>query len=175
MRVKIRYFVILSVDIYQSEYPATLAEAKPKIVRFPKFKMTENCVEDPEYILKHRKYCGFLTPQEADEFLSENFTDTCQTLGSISEYGWLPAISFSDGDCGQGFYLNAYITPMLDEKDEEEILSEMRDHPNAEQIRRRVGDKLNQCLNLLENFFVREKVGKSFFVDTHQLWLEGIQ
>ncbi len=175
MKVRLKYYVILSLDIYKNKNknytPLYLRSVKPSIVKYPKFKVTETEVEDTECYHKHRKYVGILSPEELEKFCQDKFTDTCQTMGSICELGWIPAISFSfDGH--EGCYLNAYISPILNEEDESLLLKDMTDHPQPEAIRERVGYKLEQSLNLLKNFYQYEHAAKSFLVDIKQTTFE---
>ncbi len=161
--------MIVSLDIYKQNHPPLLKNVKPDVIKYPKFKKTEDKVEDlSEHIYKHRKYVGYLPGNEAREFLENYFDDTRLTMGSITFEGCLPAISFSDNNTfSLGYDLNAYVTPMLDIESEEKLLSELEGHPNAEKIKERVGFKLNQLLDALKKF----KIGKSFSVNTQQLCL----
>lgn len=67
---------------------------------------------------KHRKYCGFLTAEQFEEFVDHCclYAEDIETMGSIGApgmgFGPAPAISFT-GD-GQDAYQNAYITPVPD-------------------------------------------------------------
>jgi len=172
MEVKLKYYVILSLDIVKGEDGrgvVRLKRVKPDEVKYPKFKVTETEVEDPEWCAKHRKYVGILSPKETNKFLEDNFCEACQTMGSITEIGWLPSVAFSYED--EGFFLNAYVSPILDEEDEKKLLEEIKNHPQSQILTRSVTDTIDLLLKNLEGFYERGEVEKSFHVDTKQIFL----
>ena len=65
---------------------------------------------------KHRKWCGILTRDQFDEFLSHAglFAEDVQTMGSLGApgcgYGLVPAFSFRNDDPDS--IANAYVTPL---------------------------------------------------------------
>lgn len=167
MEAKVNYYVILSLDIPKGVgRKITLPQAKPDIVKYPKFVITETKVEDRSWCATHRKYVGVLSPEETIRFLDDNFSDACKTMGSITELGWLPAISFSNGE-DDLYYLNAYVSPILDEEDEKNLADALKKHPQSEMMRKVISDKLEKILADLEEF----KVEESIQVDTLQTFL----
>lgn len=68
---------------------------------------------------KHRKYCREMSKKEFKKFVEHCglVYEDVQTMGSLTELGWLPAFSFS-ADSGMQYYElsgliygNAYVTP----------------------------------------------------------------
>lgn len=166
MEAKVNYYVILSLDIPKGVgRKITLPQAKPDIVKYPKFRVTETEVEDPKWCAKHRKYVGVLSQKETIQFLDENFSTTCKTMGSITELGWLPAISFSNEE--DLFYLNAYVSPIFDEKDDENLMKDLEKHPQPKMLMAVLNGKIEKILADLEEF----KVEESIQVDTLQTFL----
>lgn len=171
MRVHLEYEIILTIDIPKGS-DVRLKRAKPCLVSFPKFRVTENKPED-SWCKTHRKYVGRVTPEELEKLLNTEFYRTNKTMWMITFEGWKPAISF-DGDT-EDVLLNAYVCPVLPYTEEEELCIKMDDLPkyDKEEIETRVGTKLEQCLELLYNFYQYRKVGKSIHVaaNIHQLHL----
>lgn len=67
---------------------------------------------------KHRKYVGMLTPDEFKHFvfMTGMWMEDIQTMGSLTELGWLPAVSFNgdwQGYGAQDAIINAYVTPLI--------------------------------------------------------------
>ena len=66
---------------------------------------------------KHRKYAGILTRKQFDALCDDQglFMENIETMGSITDIGWLPAMSFRSEsyDC----YQNAYVTPLIERHD----------------------------------------------------------
>ena len=63
---------------------------------------------------KQRKYAGILTRKQFDALCdAQGLTaESTETMGSITDIGWLPAISFNSySDCA---YQNAYVTPLIE-------------------------------------------------------------
>lgn len=172
-KVKLAYYVIVSVDVYKG-HKYNLRDCKPTSIRYPKFRVTETEVENTDCHKTHRKYVGILTPKETLAFIDDcEFSKTNKTMGALTEMGMLAAISFSNESslCD----INAYISPILNNEDEEIIVREMENNPEAERIRHRVMYKLNQSLSLLSEWdFNSPFIAKSFLVDTKQLTLPNL-
>lgn len=169
MRVKINYLIILTIDIHKGA-DITLSSVKPKIAR--KFDVTETKVEETEWCKLHRKYVGVLNPKEAKEFIEEYFSSTCRTCGSLIRHQLYPAVSFNYNDAwSYGYDINAYVSPIIETNDESLLIKEIDSHPNSEIVSRKVGDKLDQCLDLLLNYFEFPWIASSIFVNTKQLYL----
>jgi len=168
MEVKLKYFVILTLDTYKNDYPWSIKSIKPKIVKYPKFWVTEKTPED-DFVLAHRKYCGHLSPQEAQEFLREEFDNAEETMGSISEYGLLPAISFNDDY--QSYRKNAYVSIVLDYKDEELLCNAVEKHPQSEEIKEQVRNMMDDAYDKLHKVLEDVSLVEAFTVDVNQLYL----
>lgn len=174
MRVKLEYYVILTIQIYKedrerySSPEPNLTDIKPSVVKFPKFHVTEDTPEDSD-IKKHRKYVGIISPEDLKNLIEEaDFENADETMGSITlDYGWMPAISFSAYAERHG--INAYITPIPEREDEEILMRELDSHPQREIVVKKVNRKLSQCLEVLKDVLKTEALPKSFFVDVNQL------
>jgi len=169
MEIKLKYYAILTIDTYQKEI--TIRSIKPKIVRRPKFWVTEDTPED-SYVKKHRKYCGILSPQEMSEFLYKEFSSAEDTMGAITEYGLTPAVSFNDNV--DGYRTNAYVFPILDEMDELAFLRDIENHPQKEAVIELVRNEMDGVMKELREFDWYDDVKilpEKFFIDTKQLFL----
>jgi len=90
---------------------------RPACVKRPLFRPSD--VEfEKDYV--SRKYVGILNFNQLITLLNEvDFDDTSDTMGSLTEYGWLNSISFEKSE--QSYwtdtdgYINAYISPMYDD------------------------------------------------------------
>jgi hypothetical protein len=121
MKTKVKWLVIINI-MYLKD--TKLSEIKPDIIKYPLFRATDIEKED-QYI--NRKYYGTLTFEQLSDLFREcSFTDTCQTMGSLTlEYGMLPAISF---DINENWYsINAYISPIYDNIEFLESLKDLKD------------------------------------------------
>jgi hypothetical protein len=109
------FYVIYDFDIprYRS-----IAWWKPSVAK-RKWRMTEG--DDQRnygYIFgetcKHRKYVAILTKDEMKTFCDEQglYPEETETMGSITDMGWLPAISFRSDD--QESIQGAYVTPLVE-------------------------------------------------------------
>ncbi len=82
---------------------------------------------------KHRKWCGLLTQEQFDDFISHTglFAEDVQTMGSIGApgfgWGWSPAISFRSDD-PEAIQQSAYVTPVGSKA---EIVEFLRQHEVA--------------------------------------------
>lgn len=119
MKTKMLYYVIFTIQVYggKKNFRPT-NQFRPAIVKRPLFWPSDVETED-DYT--SRKYCGILNFKQLIQFLCEvYFESTCDTLGSLTEYGWWDAISFekTDEDYWNGLsaYLNAYVSPMFEEE-----------------------------------------------------------
>ena len=68
---------------------------------------------------KHRKYAGILTKAQFQSLVSaqDMHMSDVDTMGSLTELGWLPAVSFyTEGvyACNGYVYQNMYVTPLID-------------------------------------------------------------
>ena len=119
----VSFYVIYSFDIFGdilSELDSVDVLKPPRPV-LEKMDLTEG---DDQYEYdwefgKHRKYAGHLTYEEFEALIDrvELRATEDQTMGSLTEFGWLPAISF---DCAYQSHLdcnclgNAYVTPVCE-------------------------------------------------------------
>lgn len=118
-----QFYVIYSFDIPSSEYVRRYNP--PFIARNGKSKVWDCTEGDEQYDYsylegvwtkgKHRKYCGLLTKEQFEEFVSDCnlYPENCETMGSLTEMGWLPAISFNGQD---DIISSAYVTPIIKEE-----------------------------------------------------------
>lgn len=169
MRVHIEYDVILTIDIPKGSN-VLLGRIKPTMVKYPKFKVTEDKSED-DYYAKHRKYVGRITAKEAEELFDNEFSRIEHTMGVITFEGLKPAVSFDTES--DSCYMNAYVSPVIVE--EEELVAAIAKLPteyDREQVLDKARKKYDQCLNLLYDFYHYHKVAKSFHVNTNQLHLQ---
>ena len=110
-----KFYVIYSLDVPRD---TSVKEFQP-----PNLKLWDCTETDSEYDYgylegcwtkgKHRKYCALLTREEFDAFIQHVrlYPEDCETMGSLTGFGLLPAISFND-DCEDRAILNAYVTPV---------------------------------------------------------------
>jgi len=113
--------------IYDFDVPADLSvnSCKPPF-KSKFFPLTEchaseifapECGDDDQRMGKHRKYAGVLTRKQFDALCDDQglFMENIETMGSITDIGWLPAMSFRSEsyDC----YQNAYVTPLIERHD----------------------------------------------------------
>lgn len=110
-----RFYVIYSVDVPQGE------SLSPWTPRGKAWKQTES--GKTEYDLgtkwekgRHRKYVAYLSRQQFELFLDQIglHAENVETMGSITEFGHLPAISFTSVD--EEAIVNAHVTPMPEVK-----------------------------------------------------------
>jgi|WetSurMetagenome_2_1015567.scaffolds.fasta_scaffold430053_2 hypothetical protein len=81
---------------------------------------------------KHRKYAGILTREQWDKLYNASglMAEEVETMGSLTDIGLLPAISFRGSD-GYDSMVGAYVTPLIerkggcDERDWERVRSAM--------------------------------------------------
>lgn len=111
--MQVLYQVIYSLDILKDS-DRSLTECKNELLKKTSvFRVTDIENEDPEIYKAHRTYVGMLTAEQTIEFLSEICAhSTCETMGAITELGWMPAISFSTDSVYDGFYDCTYISPL---------------------------------------------------------------
>jgi len=169
MRAKVEYYIIFTIEIYRDRYHK-LKHIKPRVVKYPDFIVTE---KKPEYeeISVYRKYVGILSPKKLKDFMEEcMFDESNKTMGALTiEYGLIPAVSFSSDH--YGYYFNAYISPIPHREDEQILISILETHPQPNMIRQRVGRKLYQCLDVLENTLNTGGIPSSFYVNVNQMSL----
>jgi len=65
---------------------------------------------------KHRKYCREMGKKAFHNFVERTmlYAEDVETMGSITHFGWLPAISFNSYE--ENAILNAYVTPLPERK-----------------------------------------------------------
>jgi hypothetical protein len=110
MKAEMRYYVIYSIETQEK-----ISRVKPNYIKGKGWKLTESgksedIEPDRETGKKwnHRKYCAFLTAEQLNKILKEESFDTCNTMGAITKFGWLSAISFNFED--EWAWRNAYIS-----------------------------------------------------------------
>ena len=172
MKTKVMYYVIYTLDLLKSNYNDTITQIKPSSIKYPLFKMTEDEVGDPEFFSKHRKYCGIITGGQLKQLLTEiNYIiGTCETMGSITEIGWLPAICY-ETECID-YCDNIYVSPLIEKQAE---LSEFVD--NLPEIQQKIAikdiqDSYEALLNNLRNY---EDSDDFNFVDIYNIDIEQLK
>ena len=114
-----RYAVIYTIDTDDENEMVAFIPTD-----FKKWNNTESYDNQPgemsEYMF-HRKYCRVLNQAEFDEFVGQTgmYASDIETMGAIGQLdpfgdiilGLSPAISFDNTD---GTYLNAYVTPYIE-------------------------------------------------------------
>jgi hypothetical protein len=123
-QVKTRFYVIYSFDLTKEN---SVSRWKPKSKQW---QMTEG---DSEYEFdylgesyengKHRKYVADLSRKQFESFLDDIclYPEDCETGGSLTFQGWLPAISFNhEWTCNADpINCSAYVTPYFTYKGED--------------------------------------------------------
>lgn len=116
--MEIKYQVILTIDIYDHH---CISRYKPKFLNKKSWRVTEKTGDESDG-QEHRKYCAILSSTELkiayEELIEQYSISTCQTMGAITEYGCLPAISW-DVQLDDSARLNAYVSPMPELSPEE--------------------------------------------------------
>ena len=119
-----KFYVIYDFDLPQS---TRVSYCKPP--RFRAWELTEcdDASEEYDYLgtergneplkTKHRKYCGLLNREQFERFVSDCYLEPeeCETMGSLTGLGWLPAIAFRysyGGYSEEPIYCGAYVTPI---------------------------------------------------------------
>lgn len=106
-----KFYVIYTVD---STHKAGIRQFQPPNMR--QWTITEND-DQADYeglgFIRHRKYVGEIDRKTFDRLVfDQNLQmENVKTMGSITEHGWLPAISFTCYDAAD-YMLNAYVTPL---------------------------------------------------------------
>ncbi len=113
-----RFFIILTIDIPWRE---SIGYFQPERRVRRKLQLTE---DDDQYEYgylegdwergKHRKYAGELNRADFETVVSDCglLAEQTDTLGSLTGYGWLPAIAFYSEEA-RGI-VQAYVTPIPD-------------------------------------------------------------
>ena len=113
------FYVIYSFDITKD---LSVVPFKPPFIK--RWDLTE---QDDQYEYdylgyeyengKHRKYCAMLDKKHFNQFVNDCnlYMTDIQTMGSITEYGHLPAHSFDYNYDGydEPINANAYVTPII--------------------------------------------------------------
>lgn len=121
---KVSYYVILTVDCVREE---SIVNWLPRRSVRRQMDLTEgNEQGDYDYLgedwenHKHRKLVGLLSQSQFDRLVEDCdlYADDIETMGSLTELGWLPAISFN-GESGYYddiVFTSAYVTPVVEDK-----------------------------------------------------------
>ena len=112
-----RFYVIYSFDILRE---LSVQSLKPPFIK--RWTLTEQDDQyDYDYLGKeyengkHRKYVAELSKKQFKQFIEEQslYCDEVETMGSLTEFGLLPAISYrSDDDDHYIINQSAYVTPL---------------------------------------------------------------
>ena len=108
------FYVIYSADCLHENY---LKNCRPRPELCEKLTLTEDGESEYRYLggpwedAVHEKWAGFLAKAEFDQFIDDTYltAEDCETMGSLTEFGWMPAISFNADD--NDSICNAYVTP----------------------------------------------------------------
>lgn len=74
----------------------------------------------------HRKYVAVLNQDEFLEFIDDfSYCSTCDTMGSITEYGWLPSFNV---EIGGDNIENLYVSLLFDEKLEDDVMIQIENN-----------------------------------------------
>lgn len=121
--MQLNYQIIATIDIAKEAWQ-TINSVKPELFKKRSlFTVTETEVEEPEYYKLHRKYLGFVSPEQLAELYEDiGYVSTCQTMGALTFSGLLPAVSWDTDTWYDGYSLNLYVTPIPYEAQEEEFL-----------------------------------------------------
>jgi hypothetical protein len=110
------FYVIYSADVMEARY---LNYCRPRPELQEKLDLTEDGESEYRYLegswanAVHEKWAGVLSRKEFDQFIYDTFltAEDTETLGSLTEYGHMPAISFNADD--NESICNAYVTPLI--------------------------------------------------------------
>lgn len=129
-----RFYVIYSVDVPKGE---SIAPYTPKSRAWERTESGET-----EYDCwtggKHRKYVAELSRKQFDKFVSQTglTADTCETMGSLTGCGWMPAISFRAEEYSA--IVLAYVTPIPEVSQAFHMATEERAAKTWERVRKAV-------------------------------------
>ena len=112
------FYVIFTIDC---DDDTSIQQFKPRRSVLRRLVCTEGD-EQAEYgyagLRKHRKYVGQLNAAQFKRLVDDTglTAENIETMGSLTEFGWLPAISMR-GDGTDGYYntvaiVGAYVTPL---------------------------------------------------------------
>jgi hypothetical protein len=149
--MEIMYYVIASIDIYKQEDSRTkISDVKPALFRL--LDVTEDEAND-DMIKEHRKYCGLINANELLKMLRDfDSVDTCKTMGSITEHGWLSAIAWNvNGNYSGDYSINIYVSPMPVPTVAEKAIFDSLSEAEKEIKRRSLGVYIDKTLGTLEN------------------------
>jgi hypothetical protein len=119
-----RYYIILSVDCPNH---VSINSCLPRQAIKRKLKQTEDddccdysCLEGGWKKGKHRKLVGELNQKDFDRLVDDCnlVADDIETMGYLTEFGHLPAISFNSNSdysyCNHPSITNCYVTPIFE-------------------------------------------------------------
>jgi len=108
----VSYYIIVTVEFAKG---MSILDIVPRnsLLR-KKLQLTEQDEEAADESYKHRKYVGFVSGEELHKICDEQDvkSTSVRTLGSITEYGWMPAVSFGNDD--DYIWTGIYATPLID-------------------------------------------------------------
>ncbi len=151
MKIPVSFLVIYSIDLYKGDFK-NLKREKPKCVRYPKWVVTEDKPNEKE-IKTHRKYVAMnLSYQDLEEFINMAcFDNVDQTMGSLTERGLLPALSFNIDtfDGYNNIFHNAYVSVVLSPETENKIIEEIDkrwgwESPQAKMFQEKIRNELDK-------------------------------
>jgi len=164
MKARILYYVIGSVDVYSDNVftGSKIEDVIPDFFNWKNgkkrvFRQTEGSKEAEEPATKHRKYVGIINAKQLKQIKEDFYLQgTCQTMGTLTEYGWLDAISW-DLDITDCYHTdctcNLYVSPIIDFKDAEKIESILNKLPDFEKKIKidKIQLQLQKALNRLKD------------------------
>ena len=118
-----KFYVIYSVDCADKNLSPSIERWKPRKSLLKKLSKTEGNSEYQYDYLEgiwsegsHFKYAGLLTKDEFKELLcdGELVFEDINTMGSLTDLGWLPAFAFNTQSIYGNVIGSCYVTPMPD-------------------------------------------------------------
>ena len=162
MKARILYYVIVDVYSISAFEGSKIKDVIPDFFNWKNgkkrvFKQTEGSREAEEPATKHRKYVGIINAKQLKQIKEDFYLQgTCQTMGTLTEYGWLDAISW-DLDITDCYHTdctcNLYVSPIIDFKDAEKIESILNKLPDFEKKIKidKIQLQLQKALNRLKD------------------------
>ena len=162
MNAKIIYYVIGTIDVCSdSRFEGSkIADVLPDFLNLKNgskrvFKQTEGSDQAEYPVTKHRKYVGILTSEQLKDIQEDNDIQTCKTMGSLTDIGFMDAISWDldindlyHNDCS----CNLYVSPIINDESLGEIDSILKLLPEGErEIKiKNIQNELYRALDILE-------------------------